>query len=353
MPRGDKGPRPGRPTFVGPDYERAAYSAAELHSLKQTRATAVHKVMISHGGRKQLTDVKDQTVYDAEYSIDEEDSVVWAKVPNREGHWNHLVRTRGTQVVVHETRNRGGETQSLWSGKYSLWKPNGAILRCLLLMHLAEIVRRPKPVDAPKEDEKLERVVTPKDLQAAFAKAKPASKADRKEAVGEAMRELAADRKKKEAVADASFIASISARFKGIRIRARRAGEVWEAENADPKTSLEHFKAWLKGGRSDEEPLAVAEQMPRDSIVEAFVSEAKDEWLSTERFVAAATSPSVAHDDPRYAEFAQRLSSDGKEAKGWRFLVSQQGYDIEEKLIRVVRPDGSKGPRQKHYRWTA
>lgn len=349
MPRGDKGSRPGRPTFVGPDYMRAAYSDAELRDMKQTRSTAVHKVMMEHGSRKELLDVKDQTVYDAEWSIDEEDSVVWAKVPNREGHWVHLVRTRKSQVQVLETRSKGGETQSMWcGGGFSIWKPNGAILRCQILRGKAEVVHRPKTkATDPEMANNKTRDLKMEEVEKLMGQ-KPQKE---REAIEKAVDKLSEDRRVTKAHAEATFLASRSSRYNGARLSATNRGKKVDIENLDPFTLERLFKIWNRETSLEgEATTSAADRMPRHLIIQAFERLAYKQWASTESIVAASTDPPVGFADAIYPECAQRISSERKETEGWFEVLKGRGIEIREKHVTVVRDDGSKS-RQKHYRW--
>ena len=348
MPRGDKGPRPGRPTFVGPDYMRAAFSDAELRDMKRTRSTAVHEVLISHGGRKLPIEVKDQTVYDAEWSIDEEHSVVWAKVPNREGHWVHLVRTRRAQVTVLETRSRGGETESLWSGDFNIWKPNGAVLRCLILMGKAQITHRPKTkARDPEKANNKTRDLKSEEVEKLLGQ-KPKKE---REAIEKAVDKLSEDRRVVKAQTEATFLASRSSRYNGARLSATNRGKKVDIENLDPFTLERLFKIWNRETSSEENAAtAAAERMPRHLIIQAFERLAYKQWASTESIVAASTDPPVGPTDAIYADCAQRISSERKEKEGWFQVLTDRRIEIREKHVTVVRDTGTRS-RQKHYRW--
>lgn len=326
------------PTHLSASDPLRALSDVELRRRHKRRSTAVHNIRLAWGSRKQDLQVKDQTVLDSE-SESGPDSVIWATVPNRNGKYIHLVKTRRTQVEVVETRSPNGQPLSLTcsSGRYHVWKPNGAILRILRIWNLVEWLDPPSKSEP--EPDIVVRKMDPKELPAS-------SNALLQRAAQAAGRDLLPREELQE------FHAVLHPVSKGLYAEISRPGHnTFSLRPLDPRTAIDLFKNWLREG-SDHNPAEVFDLMPRSAIIQGVLELARNRWAPTPDIVHAATHQKIAWSDARYADFSQRISSDRQEAKGWWHQLEERGIKLQECHLRIPGP-GGKLVRIKHYRYDA
>ncbi|MCA1810619.1 MAG: hypothetical protein LC623_01245 [Halobacteriales archaeon] len=321
------------PTRLPEDEPRRAYTDIELRQRRQTRSTAVHEASILWGGRWRDTKIKDRTVLDSEY----EGEVKWGTVPNRFGRFVHLVTTRRSQVEVIEERGANGEPLSLTCGKHNVWNVNGAILKILRIWKRVEW--RDKPGQGKPDAEVVVRKLGAQDVPGSPPSMVAKRAAPKVEQVP-----------RRDAVKE--FHALLHPASKGIHVEASRPGKgSIRFSSVDSREAVELFKNWLRED-SEADVEQVFDRMPRSAIAQAVRELGRNQWVSTPEIVRAATNQKISWSDARYPEFAQRISADRQEEKGWFHQLAEQGIELQEQHFRIRSPSG-KTVRVKHYRYEA